>query len=61
MERVVATYVIAGRRVDVVEELEDDGAWYRLLVDGVARSETMPLPPDREELERRMAARPPRA
>lgn len=61
MERVVATYVVAGRRVDVVEVLEDDGAWYRLVVDGVARSEIMPVPPDRHELERRMAAPPPRA
>lgn len=59
VERVMATYRIDGRRVDVVEELEDEGAWYRLVVDGVVRGEPMPIPPDRAELERRMTARPP--
>jgi hypothetical protein len=34
VERIVATYFIDGHEVDVVEMLDDGGAWFELAIDG---------------------------
>ena len=34
VERFIATYSIDGHEVDVVEMLDDDGAWFELAIDG---------------------------
>lgn len=49
MERVVATYHIGIHDVDVLETLDDDGSWYHLVVDGLARDMVLSAPPDIDE------------
>lgn len=52
MERVVASYRIGLHEVEVVETYEDEGSWYHLVVDGLAREGTYGAPPAPVEAER---------
>ena len=49
MERVIATYHIGVHDVDVLESLDDDDAWYHLVVDGLSRETALSAPPDLDE------------
>lgn len=54
MERVVTTYRIGIHDVDVVETFDDEGTWYHLVADGVARTELLDHPPDAVEAHERI-------
>lgn len=54
MERVVTTYRIGIHDVDVVETFDDEGTWYHLVVDGVARTELLDRLPDAIEAHERI-------
>lgn len=49
MERVIATYHIGVHDVDVLESLDDEDAWYHLVVDGLSRETVLSAPPDLDE------------
>ena len=49
MERLVATYRIGVHDVAVLESLDDEASWYHVVVDGLAREESLSAPPDRDE------------
>jgi hypothetical protein len=52
VDRVVATYRIGGHNVVLVESCEEDGSWFHLVVDGLARDELLDAPPTAEDLAR---------
>lgn len=45
MDRVIATYRVGIHEVDVVETVDDEAAWYRVVVDGVPRDDVFSIPP----------------
>ncbi|MDO8106986.1 hypothetical protein Q6348_07215 [Isoptericola sp. b441] len=49
MERLIVSYHIGVHDVDVLETLDDDEAWYHLVVDGLARDLMLSAPPDPDE------------
>ena len=49
MERLVTTYRIGIHEVDVLETLDDEGSWFHLVVDGLARTEILDRPPTENE------------
>lgn len=53
MERIFRTDHFGSHRVDLVEQLDEDGASYVVLVDGVMVTDfPLDLPPSLEEVER---------
>jgi hypothetical protein len=52
MDRVVATYQVGIHDVVVVEVCDEDGSWFQLVVDGLARDEVLDVPPAADDLER---------
>lgn len=57
MDRVVETVEVGGHEVVVVEVQDDEGSWYRLVVDGVARDAMLPAPPSAAEVEQQVLHR----
>jgi len=54
MERIVATYKLEGHEVNVIEMVDEDIAWYQLVVDNtVLPSDVQPphIPSEREALD----------
>lgn len=49
MERLIATYSIDIHVVDVVETIDDDACWYRVIVDGSPREDVYGTPPSRAD------------
>ena len=50
MERLVASYRIGMHDVDVLESVDDEAAWFHLVVDGLSREATYPTPPTRDDV-----------
>jgi hypothetical protein len=57
MDRVVATYRVGVHDVAVVQTCEDEGSWFYLVMDGLARDEILDAPPTEEELGRLVPVR----
>ena len=43
MERIVATYGTPGHEIHIVEEVDEDATWYRLVVRNVVINGSQPL------------------
>lgn len=52
MDRIIETHTFGPHSVAVVEDVEDEGVGYLVLVDGQPVTEALPVPPTFEELVR---------
>lgn len=57
MERLIATYAVDIHVVDVIETIDDDVAWYRVIVDGSPREDVFATPPSRADAAQLIAPR----
>jgi hypothetical protein len=54
LERIVATYTFEGREINVVEIVDEDAAWYEIVVENRVLNEDAPLDavPSQDEVRR---------